>query len=50
MLLVWIREDFGVNPRNADHRDLTLVPDRARTTIAIAETVYLVVGKMAPLA
>ena len=25
---------FGVNPRDADHRDLELAPDAARTTIA----------------
>ena len=33
MLLVCIREDFGVNSRNADHRDLKLPPDGTRTTI-----------------
>ena len=32
MLLVWIREVFDVNPRDAEHRDLKLAP--ARTTIA----------------
>ena len=34
MLLVLIREDFGVIPRNVDQRDLKLAPDGARTTIA----------------
>ena len=34
MLLVRIREDFCVNPRNADHKDLKLAPDGARTKIA----------------
>ena len=34
MLLVLFREDFGVDPRNADHRDLKLAPNGARTTIA----------------
>ena len=34
MLLVWIREEFVVNPRNVDHRDLKLAPDGARTMIA----------------
>ena len=55
MLLVSIREEFGVNPRNADHRDLKLAPDGARTTTAcavimFAKAVYLVVRYMAPLA
>ena len=31
---MWIREAFGVNSRYADHRDLKLVPDGARMTIA----------------
>ena len=33
MLLLGIREDFGGNPRDADHRDLKLGPDGARMTI-----------------
>ena len=27
------KHDFGVYPRNAEHRDLKLAPDGARTTI-----------------
>ena len=34
MLLVGIREDFGGNPRNADHSDLQLATGGARTTVA----------------
>ena len=40
-----------MNPRNADHRDLQLATDGDDcVVITFAETAYLVVRKMAPLA
>ena len=48
MILVWIREAFGVNTRDADDRDLKLLPDGARMPIASGSHLLLV-WKMAPL-